>query len=92
MAFQIDQERKDVIWKTEELSKTFLEGVRDAIPLAAEQIDCLLRIIHLTQAQVGSFLDLGCGNGVLGRAIHQQYPDSKGVFLDFSESIYLFPR
>ena len=81
------KERNYTIWKNEELSKTFLEGVRGAIPLAAEQIDCLLRIIRLTQPQVKIFLDLGCGDGILGRSIHQQYPEAKGLFLDISESM-----
>ena len=81
------KERNYTIWKTAELSKTFLEGVRGAIPLAAEQIDCLLRIIRLTQPQVKKFLDLGCGDGILGRSIHQQYPEAKGLFLDISESM-----
>lgn len=79
--------RTDEIWKTEEISKTFLEGVRGAIPLAAEQIDVMLRMIKIAQPNVKSFLDLGCGDGVLGRAIHRQYPEAKGVFLDFSESM-----
>lgn len=77
----------DEVWKTEELAKTFLEGVRGAIPLAAEQIDVMLRAIASTQPNVEAFLDLGCGNGILGRAIHQQYPHAKGIFLDFSESM-----
>ncbi|MBZ8181273.1 class I SAM-dependent methyltransferase [Oscillatoria salina] len=75
------------VWKTEEISKKFLEGVRSAIPLAAEQIEILLRVIRLTQPQVNSFLDLGCGNGILGKSILQNYPQARGVFLDFSETM-----
>lgn len=30
--------RKDEIWKTESLTQTFLQGVREGIPFAAEQI------------------------------------------------------
>ncbi|MEC4892083.1 MAG: class I SAM-dependent methyltransferase [Oscillatoria sp. PMC 1051.18] len=75
------------VWKTEEISKKFLEGVRGAIPLAAEQIEILLRVIRLTQPQVKSFLDLGCGNGILGKSILQNYPQARGVFLDFSETM-----
>ena len=75
------------IWKNKKVAQNFLDGVRGAIPLAAEQIDCLLRIISLTRSQVKSFLDLGCGNGILGKAIANKYPDSKGVFVDISESM-----
>ena len=77
--------RTDEIWKTEEISKTFLEGVRGAIPLAAEQIDVMLRMIKIAQPNVKSFLDLGCGDGVLGRAVHWQYPEAKGVFIKVFE-------
>lgn len=82
-----DQEKKYQVWQTTELSKTFLEGVRGAIPLANEQIDCMLRIINLTQPKVNKFLDLGCGNGILGKAIYQQYPQGEGVFLDISDTM-----
>ena len=75
------------VWKTAELSKAFLEGVRGAIPLAAEQIDILLRIIRKAQPNLDIFLDLGCGDGILGRSILSQYPDAKGVFLDISETM-----
>ncbi|MEC4991571.1 MAG: class I SAM-dependent methyltransferase [Oscillatoria sp. PMC 1068.18] len=75
------------IWQTEETSKKFLEGVRGAIPLATEQIEILMRIIRLTQTEVNSFLDLGCGNGILGKSLLQNYPQARGVFLDLSETM-----
>jgi ubiquinone/menaquinone biosynthesis C-methylase UbiE len=61
--------------------------VRGAIPLASEQIDCVLRLIRLTRSNVATFLDLGCGNGILGKSIQQQYPHAKAVFLDISETM-----
>lgn len=61
------------IWKNKTVAQNFLKGVRGAIPLAAEQIDCLLRIIHLTQTEV---------KGFLGKAIAQQDPRAQGVFID----------
>lgn len=75
------------IWKNEVVAQNFLNGVRGAIPLAKEQIDCLLRVIALTQTKVESFLDLGCGNGILGRAIADHYPQAQGIFIDISESM-----
>lgn len=76
---------KDDIWKNEALCQTFLSGVRGAIPLASEQIEVMLRIISKARPQLKSFLDLGCGDGILGRAILAKYPKAQGVFLDFSE-------
>lgn len=76
---------EDDIWKSEALAKTFLSGVRGAIPLASEQIEVMLRIISTARPQLENFLDLGCGNGILGRSILTKYPQAKGIFLDFSE-------
>jgi len=77
--------RNDEVWKSEEVAKTFLESVRGAIPFAAAQIDVMLKIIQNASLQVDFFLDLGCGDGILGKAILTKYPNAKGIFLDFSE-------
>jgi len=77
----------DQVWKSEDLSKRYLEGVRGAIPFADAQIDLMLRLARHGVPRVRSFLDLGCGDGVLGRAFLGQYPEARGVFLDFSESM-----
>ena len=55
------------------------------IPLAAEQIDVLLRVVRHAVPRVDRLLDLGCGDGILGRAVLAEYPQANGVFLDFSE-------
>ncbi len=92
MQQQSSQEKAYKVWQSAELAQTFLRGVRGAIPLAAEQIDVILRLIKLTQKQVNEFLDLGCGNGVLGQAIYQAYPSAKGYFLDISETMIASAR
>jgi tRNA (cmo5U34)-methyltransferase len=74
-------------WRREDLSKRYLEGVRSAIPLAEYQIQIILTIIRKTELEIKSFLDLGCGDGILGRAILSEYPEVKGVFLDFSDAM-----
>lgn len=71
-------------WKTEKLASTYIEGVRGAIPLAHEQIEIILRIIRFIGPNVQSFIDLGCGDGVLGHTLFTNFPDSKGIFLDYS--------
>jgi SAM-dependent methyltransferase len=75
------------VWKNSELAHNFLTGVRGAVPLAGEQIDILLRLLRLRQSEVGTFLDLGCGDGILGKAIYRTYPQARGVFLDLSETM-----
>jgi ubiquinone/menaquinone biosynthesis C-methylase UbiE len=76
----------DTVWKSAEVTRHFLTGVRGSIPLASVQIDVMLRVIgKLLQNGVNNFLDLGCGDGILGNAILDQYPNAGGVFADFSE-------
>lgn len=77
--------KQDNVWKDAGLTQTFLEGVRGALPLAQVQIDVILRIIGAATADVGRVLDLGCGDGILGRAIMEMYPQSEAILLDFSQ-------
>ncbi|MEM6285007.1 MAG: class I SAM-dependent methyltransferase, partial [Chloroflexota bacterium] len=78
--------RQDTVWQDRELVKSFLGGVRGAIPLAAEQIDMMLRVIvGFRGDSVNTFLDLGCGDGVLARAMLAKYPAAKAVLYDFSQ-------
>ena len=45
----------------------------------------LLRVVRAVLPQVERVADLGCGDGILGRAVLSQYPAAQGLFLDFSE-------
>lgn len=72
-------------WKTKHLADTYLEGVRKAIPFANEEIEILLRVIKFFKPDFNSFLDLGCGDGVLGKTLLVNRPQSKGLFIDVSE-------
>ncbi len=80
------------VWKSGDLSKNFLEGVRGAIPFAAEQIDTMMRVIRTAVPHVRTVLDLGCGDGILGRSVLTSYPAADGVFLDFSEAMIAAAR
>lgn len=80
------------VWQANSLVQTYLTGVRGAIPHANEQIDVMLRLIRAACPNVETFLDLGCGDGILGRAILQQYPHAQGVFVDFSEPMLAAAR
>jgi ubiquinone/menaquinone biosynthesis C-methylase UbiE len=74
-------------WTTQALTRTYLEGVRGAIPLAEAQIEVLLKIVQCWHADGQAplcVLDLGCGDGILGRAVLDGYPNARAVFVDFS--------
>ena len=74
----------DEVWKLPDIVNRFL-SYRAAIPLAQEQISVMVSILKTRQAPIESFLDLGCGDGILGAAILGEYPKARGVFADFSE-------
>ncbi len=79
-----DQTKQDTVWQQASLTQTYLEGVRGAIPLAAEQIELMLRLIRAAEHPVRAVLDLGCGDGILGQAVLNQHPTATAVFADFS--------
>ncbi len=72
-------------WKSEELVRTFLDGIRGGIPLAGEQIDVMIRLVEASGSPVQSFADLGCGNGVLSLAILERYPSAAATLVDLSD-------
>ena len=74
-------------WKTEELSLSFLESVRGAIPSAETQIEVLLKIVSKWNPEVKNVVDLGCGDGILGRCIKSMFPSINLFCLDFSDAM-----
>ncbi|HEX5837950.1 MAG TPA: class I SAM-dependent methyltransferase [Anaerolineales bacterium] len=73
----------DEVWKLPEIVIRFL-SYRAAIPLAQEQIGVMMSILKSRPEPVESFLDLGCGDGILGAAILGEHPSARGVLVDFS--------
>lgn len=74
----------DEVWKLPAIVNRFL-SYRAAIPLAHEQIGVMMSILKPRGQPIESFLDLGCGDGILGAAVLGEHPSSRGVFVDFSE-------
>ena len=81
----------DEVWKPPAIVASFL-SYRRALPLAQEQIGIMMAIINSRIQPVEKFLDLGCGDGILGAAILGAYPNSRGVFVDFSEPMLVQAR
>ncbi len=79
--------RKDMAWQAPELSRQYLENIRGAIPLAAEQIDVMVRVIETFLPGVEDFLDIGCGDGILASAVIKKYPGAAGTLVDFSSTM-----
>jgi tRNA (cmo5U34)-methyltransferase len=74
----------DEVWKLPAIVNRFL-SYRAAIPLAQEQIGIMMSLLKSRSQPVENFLDLGCGDGILGAAILGTYPACHGVLADFSE-------
>jgi len=72
-------------WKTAELANTFLEGVRGAIPAATLQLEVLGKIVSEWCPTPYEILDLGCGDGILGRTLLASHSAAHITFADFSE-------
>jgi len=73
-------------WQNPDFVAKFLENVRGAVPLSIEQIDVMLQLIAVARGErIGTFLDLGCGDGVLAAAILDEHPEARAVLVDLSE-------
>jgi tRNA (cmo5U34)-methyltransferase len=72
------------IWKQAAIVERFL-NFHAAIPQAREQIGVMLALLATRPEPVRSFIDLGCGDGILAAALLDKYPESRGVLADFSE-------
>ena len=72
-------------WLTKELAKIFSEGVRGAIPGANLQLEIITKLISVWCPLPSRILDLGCGDGILGRMLLDEHPTAHIIFADFSE-------
>ena len=72
------------VWKQAAIVERYL-SFHAAIPLAQEQISVMLTLLSTRPEPVRSFIDLGCGDGILGAALLDKYPESQGVMADFAE-------
>ena len=74
----------DKVWKQSAVVNRYLSS-RTAIPMVPEQIGVMMSILRSREQPVRNFIDLGCGDGILGATILNEYPSAHGVLVDFSE-------
>ncbi len=72
-------------WQKEDPARVFLQGVRGAIPGTDLQFEVLAKIAQLWCPRPSRILDIGCGDGILGRSLMNMYPAIHATFVDFSD-------
>ena len=76
--------RRDVIWQQDSAVDNYLNTSRQAIPLAHEQLDAMLRVIAAFAIPTRAVLDLGAGDGAAAEAIARRFPVERVTLVDFS--------
>ena len=71
-------------WQTDETAAAYLEGVRGAIPGVELQLEVVETVLRALAPKAARILDLGCGDGFLGRTLIERFPDVHVLFADFS--------
>jgi ubiquinone/menaquinone biosynthesis C-methylase UbiE len=79
-------------WQSEELAATFLQGMRGAIPGAELQLEVMTKIVESWSPNALRILDVGCGDGILGRQLLDRFPTAHVTFTDFSEPMLAAAR
>ena len=72
-------------WQSRKLTQNFLEEARRAIPAADLQFAVIDRIVRGWCQRPKRILDLGCGDGIMGRYLLNAYPNAHGLFIDNSD-------
>ncbi|MGB2692531.1 MAG: class I SAM-dependent methyltransferase [Thermodesulfobacteriota bacterium] len=72
-------------WEIEENAKYFLESERGAVPGSDLQLEIMVSIIQQWRPAPSRILDLGCGDGILGRFMITCFASVEAIFVDFSD-------
>lgn len=74
-------------WEIRENAEAFLDNERGAVPGAELQLEVMGKVAELWCGDPSSILDLGCGDGILGRFLLDKFPSASGVFVDISDAM-----
>jgi tRNA (cmo5U34)-methyltransferase len=80
------------VWQTTKLATNYLNGIRGAIPGADLQLAVLRKIAQVWLPAPTRLLDLGCGDGILGRLLLDTFPEVQATFADFSDPMLAAAR
>lgn len=75
-------------WQDPAVLESFLQSVRSTIPLAIEQVDVMLQLVHAAAGtRLGRFLQIGAEQGVLSGALLADFPHTQGRVVDLSQDL-----
>lgn len=76
--------RQDVIWQDAEVAQRFVSEVRAGVPYGSDQLAIMVRVVAAGGREVGRFVDLGCGGGIVAQALLARWPHAQATLVDFS--------
>lgn len=71
-------------WQNPEVARHFLDERRAAVPYGADQVTLMVRLVEHLRPEPGRALDLGCGDGLLARALLERFSDASAALVDHS--------
>lgn len=78
-------EEQQEVWQRASVVQSFNHGSRQAIPLAAQQLDVVHRVIAMHDLKIERVLDLGSGDGFAAAQVVDRQPVNHVVLVDFSK-------
>ncbi len=78
------EQATDSIWRDAATVSNYLDTSRQAIPLAAEQLDAMLRVIAGFRCPTRTVLDVGAGDGAAAAAVAERFPVERLTLVDYS--------
>ncbi len=77
--------QKKSAWHTKKSAAIYLQGAKGAIPAVDLQFELIRKIVESWCPHGVRVLDLGCGDGAIGRMLIEHFPNVEVIFADFSE-------
>lgn len=74
-------------WQQVETAREFVQQRRAAIPYGTDQIAVMLQLVEGFCPNPQFVVDLGCGDGIVARALLDKYPAARALLLDYSEAM-----
>ena len=72
-------------WQESRMIDMFLSVMQQGLPQKELQFEVISRLIHAMDRPIEQFIDIACGDGIVGQWVLDLHPKSHGLFIDYSE-------